>query len=79
MRYCTRREDDRGCLQTNEARTSEEVKSSVGGEASDPQLCLWGFTRVSADKAVAPTLKEFESWLEGLVVAVGASQLLSDR
>ena len=39
----------------------------AGGEATDPQLLLFEIsTRVSADKAVAPSLKEFELWLEGL-------------
>ncbi len=39
------------------AEAAEEI-GSAGGEASDPQLCLWGSTRVSADKAVAPYLGE---------------------
>ena len=40
---------------------------TAGGEATDPhQMLMFGFTRVSADKAVAPTqitLEEFEIWL----------------
>ena len=35
------------------SEATEEGLSTAGGEASDPQLCLWGSTRVSADKAVA--------------------------
>ena len=53
MRELTRREHERYGSDEGERRPTEEVNSSAGGEASDPQLCLWGSTRVSADKAVA--------------------------
>ncbi len=60
---------------------SEEEIGFAGGEATDPhQLVMWCSTRMSADKAVAPTLKEFEEWLEGLQVRVEeASRLRRDR
>ena len=59
-------EHERGYQNDFGSTTTEEEIGTAGGEASDPQLCLWGSTRVSADKAVAPSLEEFESWLEGL-------------
>ena len=65
-----------------QASCSEEAAKGIGfagGEASDPQLCLWGRTRVSADKAVALTKKEFEAWLVDLEVRAEASRLQRGR
>ena len=65
MRKLTRREHERRDWQSDQgSKATEEVKSLAGGEASDPQLCLWGSTRVSADKAVALYMGEVP-WDEG--------------
>jgi len=54
MRKSLGRQHERGNHRDDQgSEATEEVSRSAGGEASDPQLCLWGFTRVSADKAVA--------------------------
>ena len=80
MRNCKEREDDRGCAEKDCGTSAAGRIGTAGGEASDPQLCLWGSTRVSADKAVAPSLEEFKLWLTGLEVGVaGAHKLPSDR
>ena len=79
MRNLTRREHERGSHQDDLRGNAAGRIGFAGGEASDPQLCLWGSTRVSADKAVALTKKEFEAWLVDLEVRAEASRLRRDR
>ena len=56
MRYSEEREDDRDRFQASSARSGEEVKSTVRGEATDPHQLVMFWTPVSGDKAVAHIL-----------------------
>ena len=69
-------------LSSRSLRSGENAAEEIvfaGGEATDPQLCLWCGTRVLADKAVVPSLKEFEVWLVDLEVRAEASRLQRGR
>ena len=79
MRNLTRREDARGRNQDDRDTNAAERLMVAGGEATDPQLSLWGPTGVSAHKAVALTKKEFEAWLVDLEVRAVASRLRRGR
>ena len=58
MRRSQGGEDDRTDSETRRSASAAEGISTGRGEATDPQLCLWGSTRVLADKAVAPYMGE---------------------